>query len=171
MNIFVKPIIFLVLFSILHFGYDLTNWSFLTPFCGIDESIFQHLKMAFWAYLFTSIIEYLLIKKRIENNSSFWYSRFLSTVILPWYIFLIWYLVPAIFGKTGSSTVELFWAILSSYLSGLFATIVEKNTGKCRFDSASRIVIIVLLVISAFLYIKFTYQLPWVDMFVNPEAL
>ncbi len=170
MNIFIKPIIFLVLFSILHFGYDLTNWRFLTPFCGIDESIFQHLKMVFWSYLFTSIIEYLLIKKKIEKNSSFWYSRFLSTIILPWYVFLIWYLVPAIFGKTGSSTVELFWALISSYLSGLFAAITEKHNGKSEFDSASRIVIIVLLVASAFLYIKFTYQLPWIDMFVNPES-
>jgi len=79
--------------------------------------------------------------------------------------------VPATFGKTGSSTIELFWALLSSYLSGLFATITEKNTEKCVFDTASRIMIIVLIVISAFLYIKFTYQLPWIDMFVNPESI
>ena len=79
MNIFIKSLIYLFIFIILHFGYELTQWSFLTPFCGINESVFQHLKMAFWAYLFTSGIEYLVIikKKRAWN---FWYPSLLSTV-------------------------------------------------------------------------------------------
>ncbi|MGB9721638.1 MAG: DUF6512 family protein [bacterium] len=171
MNIFLKALLYLIIFSILHFGYDLTGWSILTPFCGIDESIFQHLKMAFWAYLFTSIIEYLLTKKRVVNKLGFWYARLLSTVFVPWFVFLIWYLVPAIFGKTGSNFIELVWAITSSYLSGIFAGLTERSAEKIEFNVSIRIVIIILIIFSAFLFIRFTYSLPWVDMFANPEAL
>jgi len=47
MNIFVKSLLYLIMFSILHFGYDLTHLIFLIPFCGVNESVFQYLKMAF----------------------------------------------------------------------------------------------------------------------------
>jgi hypothetical protein len=46
MNIYLKAVIFLLIFLILHFGYEITGWVFLTPFCGVNESVFQHLKMA-----------------------------------------------------------------------------------------------------------------------------
>jgi hypothetical protein len=54
MNIYVKPLLFLLSFSLFHFGYEITGWNLLTPFCGINESVFQHLKMAFWGYLLVS---------------------------------------------------------------------------------------------------------------------
>ena len=167
MNVFIKSIIFLIIFSILHFGYDLTHWSFLKPFCGVDESVFQHLKMAFWAYFFSSIIEYFVLKKK----SGFWYSRLLSTIILPWFIFLIWYLVPAFFGKLTSSTIDLIWAIFTSYASAVIAGIFEKNLEKTSLDLSFKIVIFTLFIISAILYILFTFKLPWIDLFVNPEIL
>ncbi len=171
MKIFLKPLLYLVLFSTLHFGYDLTGWSFLTPFCGIDESIFQHLKMAFWAYLLTNLIEFFIVKQKTKNTSSFWYPRFLSAVFVPWIIFLIWYLMPAIFGRLQSNLIEVFWAISVTYISGIFGVSIERSIEQTKISKTFRIVIISLLIISAFLYIKFTYTLPWVDMFVNPEAI
>ncbi len=108
MNIFIKVLLYLIIFSALHFGYDLTGWVILTPICGIDESIFQHLKMGFWAYLITSIIEFLTVKKKFGDSGTFWYPRFLSAIIIPWIIFLIWYIVPATFGKLSSASIEVF---------------------------------------------------------------
>ncbi len=162
MNLFIKSLIFLIIFSILHFGYDLTSWSFLKPFCGVDESVFQHLKMAFWAYFFASSIEYFAFKKK----GVFWYSRLLSTTI-----FLIWYLVPAFFGKLSSSKLELLWAIFSSYASAVMAGVVEKNVERGPINLSFKIVVIALFIISAILYILFTFKLPWIDLFVNPEIL
>lgn len=167
MNVYIKSLIFLIIFSILHFGYDLTSWPFLRPFCGIDESVFQHLKIAFWAYFFVSLIEYFGFKKKW----AFWYSRLLSTTILPWFIFLIWYLAPAFFGKLSSSKLELLWAIFSSYASAVMAGIFEKNVESRSVNLSFKIVVLVLFIISAILYIRFTFQLPWIDLFVNPEIL
>jgi hypothetical protein len=71
MNIFVKSLLYLIMFSILHFGYDLTHLIFLIPFCGVNESVFQHLKMAFWSYLFTNLIEYFIERKKIIKKIIF----------------------------------------------------------------------------------------------------
>ncbi len=123
--------------------------------------------MAFWAYFFASSIEYFAFKKK----GVFWYSRFLSTTILPWFIFLIWYLVPAFFGKLSSSRLELLWAIFSSYASAVMAGIIEKNVEGGSVNLSFKIVLISLFIISAILYIWFTFKLPWIDLFVNPEIL
>ncbi len=171
MNIFVKSLFYLIVFSALHFGYDLTGWAIVTPFCGVDESIFQHLKMGFWAYLITSIIEFFAVNKRLGDRKTFWYPRFLSTTIIPWIIFLIWYIVPATFGKLGSASLEVLWAIFSTYISAVFATVIEKTIEQMQVSNPAKVVILILLIVSAFLYIKFTYTLPWIDMFVNPEVL
>lgn len=168
MNIFIKSILYLVLFSLLHFGYDWTQWGFLKPFCGINESVFQHLKMAFWAYLITSVIEYILIKKKTKN---FWFPRLFSAIIIPWIIFLVWYLAPALYGKLSLAILEVFWAIFVTYIAGLIAGLIEKNFEKNDFTMGFKIAIIILLIISALLYILFTYKVPWVDLFVDPESL
>ncbi len=171
MSVYLKSLFYLVIFSILHFGYDLTHWAFLVPFCGINESVFQRLKMAFWAYLLTSLLEYFGTREKISEVSLFWYSRVLSAVILPWFTVLIWYLVPAIFGRIKFLSLEVVWATLSTYFSAVVAGTMEKNVEKSRMDSIFRIIILVLFIISVFLYVRFTYKLPWIDLFVNPEVL
>lgn len=168
MNIFTKSILYLIVFSLLHFGYDWTKWVFLKPFCGINESVFQHLKMAFWSYLITAIIEYFIIKKKSNN---FWFPRFFSVTIIPWIIFLVWYLAPAFIGKFSLSVYEIIWALFVTYLSGIIGGIIEKNLEQYEFTLFFRTIVVVLLLISALLYICFTYKLPWVDVFIDPELL
>ena len=171
MNIYIKSLLYLIIFSILHFGYDLTHWSFLTPICGINESVFQHLKMAFWAYLLTSLIEYFVIRNKSSERKSFWYPRLLSTIILPWIVILIWYFVPALCGRVKYLVLEILWSIFSTYSSGVIVGIIEKNIEKNSFSFSFKMVILILIILSAFLYVCFTYNPPWIDLFVNPEIL
>lgn len=168
---FIKVFLYLIIFSILHFSYDLTKLKFLIPFGGIDESIFQHLKMAFWAYLITSVIEYSYLRRRFKNFISFFIPRLFSSVIIPWLIFLVWYLAPAIYGKFNSAIPELIWAVLVTILSGISGVLIEREIQGRKFSKAFITVTLLLGIISAFLYIKFTYQLPWIDMFQNPFNL
>jgi len=172
MNIYLKAFIFLLAFSLFHFGYELTGTAFLKPFCGTDESVFQHLKMAFWGYVLLSVVEYFLLKKRIkEKIKNFWYSRIFSTVLIPWIIVLTWYLLPAIFGRAKFLILEVLWGTLITYLSGIFVAQIEKETEKTQFKIGTRIILLILIVISVFLFILFTYKLPWIDLFINPEVL
>jgi len=169
MNIFLKAFIYLILFSVLHFGYDLTHLSFLKPFCGIDESIFQHLKMAFGSYLLASLVEYPIFKRKKRKYESFWILRFFSATVVPWTIFLVWYLVPATIGKFRLSYIELIWALVVSFFSGLAGGVVERNLEEQRLSFCFKMLVVFLTIVSAFLYIAFTYKLPWVDMFRAPE--
>lgn len=108
---FLKTFLYLIIFALLHFSYDLAKLEFLKPFGGIDESIFQHLKMAFGSYIIASLIEYSYLKKRFKSFFNFFIPRLFSAITIPWIIFFL--------------------------------------------------LVIILAVISAFLYIKFTYNLPW----------
>jgi len=181
MNVFLKSFIFLLVFSILHFGYDITGWAFLTPFCGVNESVFQHLKMAFWSYLLlTLVIEYPIVRRRFGRGDldkgtigigNFWYSRFQSLVMLPWVMLIVWYLLPALYGKPESLWVDLIWAIAITYLSCLFVGYLEKDVEKTEFNLSTKYILLFLVFVSAFLFVWFTYKLPWVDLFENPEGL
>ena len=169
MGIHLKALLFLLFFSLLHLGYDLTNCSFLAPFCGTNESVFQHLKMAFWGYGLLTVAEYFVVRSKFSQ--AFWYSRILSIVMVPWVAFLMWYLLPAVHGRAESLALELTWAIAITYLSGLLVAQIEKDTEKVRFSLPSRLVLLSLFFVSAFLLVLFTYRLPWIDLFVDPAAL
>ncbi len=172
MNMYVKALLFLAAFSLLHFGYEITGWTFLTPFCGVNESVFQHLKMAFWGYILLSAFEYLALKRRIkENLTGFLYSRMLSTIMIPWVIFITWYLLPALYGRAKSLIVDLSWAVAITYISALSTAQIESEVEKIEFSRGTRAIIAALLVVLGFLFTLFTYKLPWIDLFVNPEAL
>jgi len=172
MSIYLKAFLFLLAFCVFHYGYELTELAFLKPFCGTNESVFQHLKMAFWAYVLLSVLEFALLKRRKDTTArNFMYSRMLSAVLVPWVILLIWYLLPGVIGRVGSIFIEVLWAVLVTYLSGLFVAQIEKEVEKVEFQVATKVVLVALTVVSAFLFVLFTYRLPWIDLFVDPETL
>ncbi|MBC7189885.1 hypothetical protein H5U35_06710, partial [Candidatus Aerophobetes bacterium] len=99
---------------------------------------------------------------------SFWYARLFSTVTVPWFILLIWYVVPALYGKIDSLILDLSWAIISAYSAGIGGGIIEKNVERSGADRSFKVFVIILIILSAFLYIWFTYRLPWIDLFAGP---
>jgi hypothetical protein len=130
--------------------------------------MFQHLKIAFWAYSITTLIEYSIVKRSHKASKSFWFPRILSTTIVPWLILLIWYLVPAFVGRVESIMVELFWGVFVTILVGMAGPIIEKNIEGKDFTLSFKIVIVILFIVSGFLYIRFTFKPPWIDLFVIP---
>ena len=166
--ILLKSLIFLVIFAILHYLYTLSPNPFFQAISGKDESVFQHLKMGFFAYLFLIGIDYLLSRKRIDKSSSFIFSRLLATILIPWLIFIIWYLVPAFVGSELPLAYELVWALSVVFIIGIFASIIDNNTEKIMYSLSAKIIISVLIVISTFIFIWFSFKLPWIDVFTLP---
>lgn len=171
MKAYWKALIYLLIFLVLHFGYEATEWAGATPFCGINESIYQHLKMGFWSYLFASIIEYVIERKKISRQGSFWYPRMLSTVIVPWILFILWYLAPLAYGRIKNVAAEVIWALITTYIPGVICGIMEKDIEKIELTRSLKIFIIILVIISAIEYVWFTYKPPWIDMFIDPESI
>ena len=95
----------------------------------------------------------------------------LSTVIVPWFTFILWYIAPALFGRIGCLILDLIWAVSITYGAALIAGIMEKVTEKSQVTVGFKIGVWILIIVAAFLYIWFTYRLPWIDLFINPEVL
>ncbi len=168
--VFTKAFYFLLFFLVFHMGYDITKWQFLKPFFGVNESVFQHLKMAFWAYVSLSITEFFVVrKKKLYDLSQFFYSRIFSAVFLPWVIFVLWYLVPAVHGKIHNFAGDLLWALFVTYISGVFVIGLEKEIEYVKFSVLAKITLIVMVVSLTFLFIFCTYRLPWLDLFAVPK--
>ncbi|MBO8139569.1 MAG: hypothetical protein H0Z22_03675 [Thermosipho sp. (in: Bacteria)] len=150
MNIFSKAITFLIIYSGLYFGIELANWTFLIFLFGTNETILQNMELAFWAYLITNIVEYLVIKrKRQERN--FWYSRLFSNVLVPWLVVIIWSVLPGIAGTLGPVWFETSWNVFVAFITGLFVIIIERV--KYKFSFSFRVVIVVLFLVSLFFFI------------------
>ncbi|WP_241240654.1 hypothetical protein [Thermotoga sp. Ku-13t] len=166
MKTFWKILIYMVLFSVFHFGYELTGWNFLRILCGTDESVFEHLKMGFWAYFFASIIEFNIAKK----GENFWPSRLFSTILVPWFIVIVWYMVPAISGKLESLALELIWAFVV-IISGLFAIVLERQLEAVRVSRSFNTILAILFIVSLVFFVRFSLTKPLIDLFVDPSKL
>ncbi|MGC8778072.1 MAG: hypothetical protein ACP5Q4_05290 [Candidatus Caldatribacteriaceae bacterium] len=167
MNIFWKAFLYLGIYSMLHFGYEITQIPFLKPIFGTSESVFEHLKMGFFAYLFASLGEYLWIPRR-SREPNFFFARVLSTLLVPWVIFVVWYLGPALWGEAPSLSLELSWALGVTFFSGMAGSTLEKEVERVRFSQGTQFLLCFLFGISAFLFVRFTYILPWIDVFTRP---
>ncbi len=168
--ILLKSLIFTGFFAILHYLYYLNPNPFFQAISGRDESVFQHLKMGFFGYLLLIGVDFLIKRKKIENRSSFTFSRLLTSLLVPWIIFVIWYLVPAIIGLPLSFGWELAWAMIVVFITGIMGAIIDKNTEKLEFNLSVKIIIIGIALISAFIFIWFSFgEGPWIDVFTLHE--
>ncbi|NVM53065.1 MAG: hypothetical protein HWN66_05135 [Candidatus Helarchaeota archaeon] len=166
--VLIKSGIFLLLFSILHFIYE---WIPIIPFAvigGTNESVFQHLKLAFYAYLFLIPIEYLLFRKNIEHHSSFIYSRLLVTFIIPGMELILWYSVPSLVGEITPLALELIYSMIILYIMGIFGGIIEQNMYGTEFKTNIQLVIIILLGAAIYFFTIFTFTDPFLDVFAIP---
>lgn len=168
MSIFAKALLYLGLYVFLHFGYEATGWEVLRPVFGGSESIFEHLKMGFFAYFFTTLIEFGVIRKRPTLRRGFWPSRILATWSIPWIIVTVWYLAPAVFRKPLPLWGELSWAILVTFISGIAGGVLERGLEDEWLSPGVRGTLLLLFGISVFFFVWFTYRMPWVDLFEVP---
>ncbi len=166
MKLLIKLLLFLIIFAILHFSYDIFGFSILKIFSGTDESVFSHLKMAFWSYFFVILIDYFYSKKT-KVEFSFFISLLINNII-PWFIVLIWYIVPALYGKIHSDLMEILWAFAVLIVVGFGSIIIEKNLNPIKIKTITKIFILFLSIISVFFYTYFTFFKLWIELFENP---
>ena len=167
---FIKGMAFWVIFLALYFIYKFMPCDFLKLICGITESNFQHYKAAFFSWIILSLLEFAIYRKRITDTGTFFWSRTGTACILPWFVFLMWYLGPAVYGKMPSIFFEILYANIITLIVGIFGAIFEKGLSKIDYFRELKVLIIILFVTSLILYIVFTYiKLPWADVFIEPQ--
>jgi hypothetical protein len=156
-----KLVVFWVFFLIFHFGYDWMPSPVVAVFAGTSEGAAQHIKMAFWAYTFASLIEYGYLRLKGTDRVRFLDSRLLGLLIVSIGTFL-WYILPAIRG-TGlpNEFVEILYANIILLLIGFSTLLLERDLARIDFSRASRIVLIVFNVVLMTILILGTFRIPW----------
>jgi hypothetical protein len=165
--VLVKSVIFLLVFSLLHYIHELIP---IFPFAiigGVSESVFQHIKIAYFSYIFTVLIEMGIFRKKIDNIRNFWDIRLITILLIPWLEFILWYVGPA-FGELHSLAVELTFSFVVLYLMGIFAGMIEISS-TLTLGRMGRTALVVLNAVAIFIFAVYSFKDPYIDVFLLHE--
>ncbi|WDV44642.1 DUF6512 family protein [Clostridiaceae bacterium M8S5] len=136
--------------SLIHSLYDITKLEFLKPFVPINESIWEHLKMMFYAGFIYGIIECFCGYKKYDN---FLVARGTANIIITFLVPIVYYVYTYFTGK-GYLWVD----ILNTFIISIVGQLIFRYllTSDKKLKQYSFIVIVFnILVILIFAY--FTY--------------
>lgn len=155
-------------FLVLHYAYDFVPILPLKLISGTDESVFQHMKISFYAYLLVNVVEYLIRRKRLTSVGTFVYSRLFTTTLVPWFIFVLWYIAAAYHGQLPTVFLEILYANITMVVVGICVAITEVALEQAPYNRAFRIMSVLLFLIAISHFTIFTFKLPWCDVFADP---
>jgi len=97
-----------------HFLYEWTGSALIAFFCPVNESIWEHLKLLAFPFLFWSLWDYRRVKR---NAPSYFYCRFLAVLCGMLSIVTLFYTYTGIIGK------NFFLADILTYVIGIITTL------------------------------------------------
>ncbi len=168
---FIRSLLYVFTFQGLHYLYDYLP-SFATAVIGgINESVYQHSKIAFFAYLILLLIEFIIFKNKLEDKDRFLFSGLLSTILIPWIMFVFWFFLPLFYNaQIPIIVLEIVYAIGVTYLMVLAVSFLDQNLIELEYKRNMKIIILITIFLMTAQYIVFTFQLPWHDFFADPLA-
>jgi len=155
--------LFVIVFgSPLHFTYEWSHYSRIVAyFSAVNESTWEHLKLAFFPSIFFDIFEYFLVKNEVNN---YLFAEVLNLYIAPILIVVLFYGYIAMF-KTHSLLWDIFTFVFSVFV-GRF--IKYKILTAEKLPRIFLTVSIFLLLIIFFAFSLFTYLPPRFFLFKDP---
>ena len=151
----------LLIGSSLHFVFEWTD-RFLpvAPFAPVNESVWEHLKMAFWPALIWTLIERAPLRGRVNNLML---ATSAGILLMPVVIAAFFYTYTAILGyhllalDAASFVLAI---VLGQYVS------YRLFTGDERSPAAGRLFVL-LVIVAALMFVTFTFAPPHVGLFMD----
>lgn len=154
----------IILGTILHFTYE---WSgknaFVGAFSSINESTWEHLKLAFFPMLVTAIIGYFIFG---ENSKyyipNYFCSKSIGILIAISFIVIFFYTYTGVLGRN---------IAIIDILSFIFAIIIGEFISYKRIvasKSCNNYIAILILLILLFAFVCFTYSPLKIQLFQDP---
>ena len=150
--------------SAFHFIYEWTGFLKPMAFIGaVNESTWEHLKLAFWPGVLFALIEYPLIKNEVNN---FWLAKCIGLFIMSFLIVIIFYGYTAITGKNYliADISTFFVAVALGQLSGYIIMTAPP------MNAISQWLGILGLLIQTTCFSLFTYFPPHTFLFKDPHT-
>ena len=158
-------ILFIVILgSLFHFMFQLSNyWTPLGAIFPVNESVWEHLKLAYWPLIIFSVIEYYFIREKANN---FILGKTISFIISISTILIVFYSYTALLG-TELLIVDILsfvvGVIIGQLVSYKILTIEQLST---FYFNGSLIVFIGF----GILFAVFTYFPPLLPIFQDSET-
>lgn len=153
-------IVSILLGSTLHFTYA---WSGHNPlvaiFSAVNESTWEHLKIAFWPTFVFAVIEWFIFSKDVKN---FCLATMVKLFSMPIIIMTLFYGWLAIFPDNFIWDISIF--VLAVILGYYFSYRLMKITKPLGWEKISLVIILIGLLKFSF----FTYFPPKIFMFQDP---
>jgi hypothetical protein len=159
----VGMVFIILLGSMLHFTFEWSgNQPLVGVFSAVNESVWEHLKIAFWPALLYLILEYRYIYNKSNN---FFIAKTLGTYSIMMIIPLIFYSYTAFLEENLIIDIGsfIFAIILGQLIS--YGLLTYKKFGKI-FELIS----LVALLILALAFVVFTFYPPQVQLFQDPNT-
>jgi len=152
-----------ILGSVLHFAFA---WSgYLRPLAlvaAVNESVWEHLKLAFWPSLLWTLMECRVLK---IDARSFWAAKGFALLLAPILIVIIFYGYTSLLGR---NIIAL--DIATFVIAITAAQLVSAQLVKANFQTVwLRTIGIALLVCQLVAYSAFTFHTPPFAMFEDPR--
>ena len=173
-NKLILPLQVLALLFLSCFIHFLPNWIH-SPWIGLfapnSESIFQHERILFSAYLSYCFFEYLAVRKDLKNPIGFLMARFLILIAIPWVMIMVYLLPQSFTGKMPNKGWEVFLAIASTFLLWLIVVPLEKDLETIKYSLHARVILVLLFSLMLLSNTIFTFNIPVYDLFAEPVTL
>ena len=150
-----------VLFLLLHFSYERFP-NILFKIIGEEgETSYFHMKMLFFAYLFTTIVEYFLRRKELVNLISFVYSRMLVAIVFPWLTIILWFSAQAL-GIEILPIIpwEIIYANIITFIGVYFAIRADEAFESIEYRPSFRNLITLFFATTLLGYVSFSFNTP-----------
>lgn len=148
--------------SALHFTYELSGKLVIVgALSAVNESVWEHLKLAFWPSFIWLLIEYLPLKK-LTNN--FLMSKTLGTCLMVVLIPIVFYSYTSITGRS------IFAIDITTFIVAVIVgQIMSFNLFKRKqFSRIADKVALVMLVVLGIAFVIFTFYPPQIPIFQDP---
>ena len=157
-------IFIMLLGSVMHFLFQWTgSWAPVGAIAAVNESVWEHLKLAYWPLMFYSLIEYWYVKDKANN---YLIAKFIAAYSIPLMTVVFFYSYTTLLGieSLAADIISFFiFIIIGQY----FSYIIMKREPISKKFSAIALIAIILLGI---LFVLFTYLPPLIPLFQDGET-
>jgi hypothetical protein len=169
-SIAVQVILLHIFFLLLHYSFDWWPNAFTKVFSGIDESVYQHMKIGFFSVILLVILEYLVTRPHIQDQKNWFTARLFTCSFLPLVMMPIYLSGPLFYGQIESMLGEIIFANIALIITALISFVAQQHIEKTSPTALFMILAALLFLLGAAQYITFTYRLPWFDIFAIPPG-
>ena len=153
-------IVFIIfLGSALHFTFSLSgNQPIVGAFSAVNESVWEHLKLAFWPALLLAVIEYPLLREAANN---FFTGKAIGTYLMVTIIPLVFYSYTAFSGKS-IFAIDISTFVVAVVIGQLLS--YKLLTYRQLPGNLNKIAVVAVILL-ALAFIVFTYYPPQLQIF------